>query len=126
MNDFFAHIKAIQKTFIYAMVICTLCWLLIEGMRPYFAGFILGATISIINAKYLAWKINGLVESSLNQIKSKKLGIGFLTRAATAALAGVITFKYQVNFSIVTVIIGLLFSHFVGYLLSIYKINKTN
>lgn len=121
MNDLFAHIKTIQKVFIFFLFFCLIFWVLMDQYKSYFAGLMLGSFVSLINAQYLAWKINQIVELSLNQSKKRRYGIGFLTRSATAALAGVITFKYGEHLNIFTVMIGLTFAHLVGYLILIYK-----
>ncbi len=121
MNDFTAHIKKMQYVFLILSIICVTSWFIFADYRSYFAGYLLGSTVSLINAKYLAWKINTLIETSLNLTKSRKLGVGFITRAALSGLCGVITFKYQIHFSVITVILGLLSSHFTSYLISIYR-----
>ncbi len=129
MIEFSAHIKSIQKVFMFFLSFCLVCWALIIDYRVYFSGLMVGATVSLINARYLAWKINKLTDSTLNIKKTSLVNLGFLTRAAIVTIAGLIAIKYNQFVSLPTVLVGTFFVHFVGpfivlYTITIKKINS--
>lgn len=121
MNEFAAHIKHIQTVYFFFLSFCLVCWALWIDARPQFAGVILGITISMINARYLAWKINRITNMALSQNRYNKLNIGFLTRAAIATLAAIIAYQYQQHFHVFYVVGSFFFAFVVGSIIVFIK-----
>jgi ATP synthase protein I len=121
MNDLHVHLHLVQRIFMLILSFCLVCWALLTEFRPYFAGLILGILVSMMNAKYLAWKIEKLSEPLKSSKKMSRMNIGFLTRASVVALAGLIAIRFEQHFQISTAIIGFFFAHFVSYVIFIVK-----
>jgi ATP synthase protein I len=89
----------------------------------YVAGLMLGSIASMINAKYLAWKIHKFTNAVIEQ-KGRKVNLGFLTRAAIAALAGLVAFRYPQHVALTTTIVGYFFAQLATLVLGILSIKR--
>ena len=129
MNEFSAHLKTFQNLFFFFLSFCLVAWALFVEYRPYSAGLMLGATVSMINARYLAWKIRKLSEKAIAARPEPKVpgksNIGFLTRAAIAGLAGLIAVRYPGYFDIITTIAGYLFIQLATLVLGIISVKRS-
>ncbi|WP_426450450.1 ATP synthase subunit I [Paenibacillus sp. S-38] len=127
MDDFSAHLKTVQNTFLFFLSFCLVGWALLEGYRPYFAGLMLGATVSIINARYLAWKIRRVTGSEGDgPPPARKANMGFMTRAAIATMAGLLANRYPEFVSLPTTVAGYFFTQLVTLVLGFISIRKAN
>ncbi|CAG7655623.1 ATP synthase subunit I [Paenibacillus allorhizosphaerae] len=124
MDDFKAHLKTVQNVFYFFLSLCLVCWAMLVDYRPYFAGLMLGAFVSLVNAKYLAWKIHKLTDTLPETTSKRKMNMGFLTRAALATLAAVLALKYKQHFSLHTVIAGYFFIQLATLVLGFISIKK--
>jgi ATP synthase protein I len=104
MDDFSAHLKTVKNVFLFFLSFCLTVWALFVEYRPYSAGLMLGSVASMINARYLAWKIHKFTEAALEK-KGRKVNLGFLTRAAIAALAGLVAVRYPQHVALTTTIV---------------------
>ncbi|MFH5187620.1 ATP synthase subunit I [Paenibacillus sp. TAB 01] len=105
-------------------------WAVFVEFRPYAAGIMLGACASMINAKYLAWKIRKLSDKVIAVAADEQKGpyrgnIGFLTRGAIAALAGIAAVRYPQYFSLPTTIAGYFFVQLATLVLGIISIKRS-
>ncbi|UJF33283.1 ATP synthase subunit I [Paenibacillus hexagrammi] len=124
MDDFSAHLKTVQNVFLFFLSFCLAAWALLVDYRVYVAGIMLGSIVSMINARYLAWKIFKMSAAVVEQ-KGRKVNIGFLTRAAIAALAGIIAIRYPQHVALTTTVAGYFFVQLVTIVLGILSIKKS-
>jgi ATP synthase protein I len=129
MNEFSAHLKTVQNVFFFFLSFCLVVWAIFTDYRPYSAGLILGSAVSMINARYLAWKIRKLSDRVIaappEQGVPRTTGIGFLTRAAIAALAGLIAFRYPQHVALPTTIVGYFFAQLATIVLGILSTKRS-
>jgi ATP synthase protein I len=123
MDEFTAHLKTVQNVFLFFLSFCLAAWALLVEYRPYVAGLMLGSVASMINAKYLAWKIRKFTKGAIE--KGRKVNLGFLTRAAIAALAGLVAVRYPQHFALTTTIAGYFFATLVTLVLGILSIKRS-
>jgi ATP synthase protein I len=124
MDDFSAHLKTVQNVFLFFLSFCLAAWALFVEYRPYSAGLMLGSVASMINARYLAWKIHKFTEAALEK-KGRKVNLGFLTRAAIAALAGLVAFRYPQYVALTTTIAGYFFAQLATLVVGILSIGRS-
>lgn len=108
MDDFSSHLKTIQRMTFLLLSACFAGWALLPAYRPYFAGIILGASASLVNARYLAWKIQQLTKAVMEK-SGRKINLGFMTRAAISLLAVVISLRFRDEIAFSTTLAGLFF-----------------
>ncbi|WP_226036304.1 ATP synthase subunit I [Aquibacillus saliphilus] len=85
------------------------------GLTPYpriFLGLLLGAVLSFYNLWLMQRKINQFGQAVAGN-RSYRGGIGTFTRLATAALAVLIALRFEEQFHLMAVIIGLVAHYFV-------------
>ncbi|SEC32623.1 ATP synthase subunit I [Paenibacillus sp. GP183] len=124
MDDFSAHLKTVQNVFLFFLSFCLAAWALLVEYRPYSAGLMLGSVASMINARYLAWKIHKFTEAALEK-KGRKVNLGFLTRAAIAALAGLVAVRYPQHVALTTTIAGYFFAQLATLVVGILSIGRS-
>ncbi|WP_028550952.1 ATP synthase subunit I [Paenibacillus sp. UNC451MF] len=129
MDDFSAHLKTVQNVFLFFLSFCLVVWAIFVEFRPYSAGLMLGSIVSMINARYLAWKIRKLsekvIEAPPEQKVPNKANIGFLTRAAIAGLAGLVAIRFPEHVAILTTIVGYFFAQLATLVLGILSIKRS-
>lgn len=118
MDDFSGQLKTVQRIAIFFLSFCFMGWAIAPNERELFAGLILGTLVSLINARYLAWKIEQLTQAILDK-SGRKINMGFITRAATALLAVVVAYRFQEHVALSTTIAGLFFVQLATLLLGI-------
>jgi ATP synthase protein I len=130
MNDLSAHLKTVQTVFLFFLSFCLAAWAIFESYRPYSAGLMLGAVVSMFNARFLAWKIRKLSEQVIAAPSEQKIprtaNIGFLTRAAVAGLAGLLAVRYPQHFALPTTIVGCFFAQSATIVLGILSTKRSN
>jgi ATP synthase protein I len=124
MDDFSAHLKTVQNVFLFFLSFCLAAWALFVEYRPYSAGLMLGSVASMINARYLAWKIHKFTDAALEK-KGRKVNLGFLTRAATAALAALVAIRYPQHVALTTTIAGYFFAQLATLVVGILSIGRS-
>ncbi|WP_442602556.1 ATP synthase subunit I [Paenibacillus sp. KN14-4R] len=115
MDEFHAHLWRVQRYTLFFLSACFLGWALFPDYRPYVAGVILGTVVSLINARYMAWKIGQVSSVVLDGVR-KRINLGFMTRAALALLAIMIAIKSP-HVDIVSTMVSLIFVQFLSLLL---------
>lgn len=129
MNEFTAHLKTFQNVFLFFLSFCLVAWALFVEYRPYSAGLMLGAAVSMINARYLAWKIRKLTDKVIaappGQGIPSKANIGFLTRAAVGGLAGLIAVRFPEQFALSTTVAGYLIAQLATLVLGIISVKRS-
>jgi len=123
MDELSIRLKTVQRVVIFFLSFCFLAWAVIPGYRPLFAGWIIGTAVSMLNARYLAWKIRTLSDAALEG-KRRRGGLGFGTRAAIAVLAIWAVYKFPEHVSIWTTVTGLIFVQLATLLLGIISLKK--
>jgi ATP synthase protein I len=124
MDEFAAHLKIVQKVALFFLSVCFFAWALLPDYRAYVAGLILGTAVSLLNSKYLAWKIDQLGQA-VTEKTNRKINLGFVTRAAMALTAVVISIKNEhIEFS--TTLAGLFFVQLATLLLGIIYLYNSN
>jgi ATP synthase protein I len=96
MDEFSSHLRKTSQICLIIIVVCIALWVFIADWRQYFAGFVLGTAVSLLNAYYTAWKIRQLSDVALQASEHqprKKVNLGFLTRASTSLLAVLVSIK---------------------------------
>jgi ATP synthase protein I len=123
MDDFAAHLKAVRNVFLFFLSFCLAAWAVLVEYRPYVAGLMLGSVASMVNARYLAWKIHKFTVAAIEQ-KGRKVHLGFVTRAAIAALAGLVAVRYPQHVALTTTIAGYFFAQLATLVLGILSIRR--
>lgn len=118
MDDFQAHVKAVLRLSLFFLSFCLIGWFVGGTARPFFAGLLLGSVVSVISTQYLAFKISQATHAVIHKT-NRRVNLGFVTRASLALLAIILAAKYDQDFSILAVIIGLFLSQLVTLLLGI-------
>jgi ATP synthase protein I len=124
MNEFESHIGRVTRISALVLSVDLVLWILIPGMRGYFAGFLVGGTVSLLNTHYTAWKIRQLTERALanDESNTKRVNLGFMTRASTSLLAVLISLKAaDIEFS--TTLSGLFLTQLLSLFVGIYVTN---
>lgn len=124
MDDFSAHLKTVQNVFLFYLSFCLVGWALLVDYRTYAAGLMLGSLASMINAKYLAWKVYKFADAAIEQ-KGRKVNLGFLTRAAIAGLAALVAVRYPQHIALSTTIAGYFFAQLATIVLGIVSIRRS-
>jgi ATP synthase protein I len=124
MDDFSATLKTVQNVFLFFLSFCLAAWALFVDYRVYIAGLMLGSVASMINARFLAWKINKLAAAAIEQ-KGRKVTLGFLTRAAIAGFVGLVAVRYPEQVALTTTIVGYFFAQLATLVLGILSIRKS-
>lgn len=99
----------------------TLCFLggaLLPDYQSIMLGMALGAAVSWINAYYLGRKVRHVLDAAVNG-GSKRLNMGFLTRAALAVLAVFTAMELPQYFNVYAVAGSLVFAQFLLLFLGI-------
>lgn len=110
MSNYESMIARQRKWMLYLLAI----FVLGAGFTPYlpiFLGLLLGSTVSFYNLWLLQRKINVFGKAVAEQ--SSTLSIGTFSRLAAAALAVLITLRFEEKFHIIAVVIGLATSYIV-------------
>jgi len=123
MDDFAAHLKTVQNVFLFFLSFCLVAWALLVDYRPYSAGLMLGSIVSMINARFLAWKVVKFADAVVEKTP-RKGSLGFLTRAAIAALAAIVAVRYPQYIALSTTIAGYFFAQLATIVLGILSIRK--
>lgn len=105
MNDLPAHLRVVTRTAIYFFAACLLLWAIVPSIRPYVAGLVLGAFVSLFNTHLLSMKIQQISQRVM-EFEGKRVGTGFLSRVSMVLIAVLISAKIP-HFSLVFTIIGL-------------------
>jgi ATP synthase protein I len=122
MNDLSAHLKTVTRVTIFFLSLCLLVWALYPSYRPYASGVMIGIIASLINGNYLAVKIRQLSRMASTG-QQRRINLGFLTRAAIAVLAVMLSMRINdVNlFAVVTGLFAWQVAAFLTGILSIFK-----
>jgi ATP synthase protein I len=124
MDEFPQTLKTVQSITMFFLSFCLVGWAVLVDYRPYFAGLLIGTCASLINSRHLGWKITKLTKVALDN-SGRKVNMGFLTRAAIAALAVVVSIRYE-QFAFSTALAGLFFTQLATLVLGIISARKTN
>ncbi|MFS1510896.1 ATP synthase subunit I [Chengkuizengella sp. SCS-71B] len=124
MNNLSTLTKNAYKITLYVLAVCFVTWALLPDYRVYIAGLILGIIVSLINARYLQWKIELMSEVAIKKVK-RRVNDGFMTRASLALIAVVISFKFEQHIAFSTTLAGLFFVQLVTLLLGIISIKNS-
>lgn len=122
MNDLSAHLRVVTRNAIYFFVGCLLLWAIVPNIRPYVAGLMLGALVSLFNTHLLALKIQQISQRVL-ELEGKRVGTGFLSRVSMVLIAVLISAKLS-HFSLVFTLIGLFLVQLATLLMGILKAFK--
>ncbi|RTE08985.1 ATP synthase subunit I [Paenibacillus whitsoniae] len=118
MDEFSATLKTVQNIFLFFLSFCLAAWAFFVDYRVYIAGIMLGSLASMINARFLAYKINKMAAAAIEQ-KGRKVTLGFLTRAAIAGFAGLVAVRYPEQVALTTTIVGYFFAQLATLVLGI-------
>ncbi|WP_334072198.1 MULTISPECIES: ATP synthase subunit I [Paenibacillus] len=116
MDELSKYQRALTVGTLVFLMLCFLGGALLPKYQSIFLGVALGSAVSSINAVYLGRKVRQVSEAALNG-GSKRLNLGFLTRAALAILAVFAAIKNPQILNMYAVAGGLVFAQF--YLLFI-------
>jgi ATP synthase protein I len=117
MDEFAARLKAVTRTSFLFLSACFLGWALFPAYKEIFAGLVIGAAASLINALHLAWKINRIGDAAARQTKRRPT-LGYLTRACIGLLAVIISTR-TFHFDLVSTIAGLFLAPLATLLLGV-------
>jgi ATP synthase protein I len=123
MDDLTALQKTVTRITFFFLSVCFLGWALLPAYAPYFSGLAIGTITSLLNYTFLAWKVRRITNAVVNRT-NRRITLGFITRAAIALLAVVITLEYK-EINVTAMIVGLLFTQLVTLVLGI-KVSQRN
>ncbi|WP_127581075.1 ATP synthase subunit I [Paenibacillus koleovorans] len=118
MDEFTAHLKAVQKVTLFFLSFCLFAWAFLPDYRPYSLGLVVGVSVSYLNAQYLALKLRQLTKAVVEKT-NRRVNLGFITRAATSLLTVVIVVKNPDKIALSTTLAGLFIVQLVTLLLGI-------
>lgn len=124
MDEFSATLKTVQNIFLFFLSFCLAAWAFFVDYRVYIAGIMLGSLASMVNARFLAYKINKMAAAAIEQ-KGRKVTLGFLTRAAIAGFAGLVAVRYPEQVALTTTIVGYFFAQLATLVLGIVSNRKS-
>lgn len=114
--------KTVTRITFFFLSICFLGWAFLPDYAGYFSGFIIGSSASLISFNFLAWKIRRITNNLLLHNK-RRVNIGFLTRAAIALLAVVISLRY-VQVELAATVGGLFFAQAAAFVVGLVSSRK--
>jgi len=123
MNEFGLHLHKVQRITFLLLSLCFLSWALLPAYRSYCAGLILGISVSLINARYTAWKIEQVANMALSQTK-RKANLGFFTRASIALIAVIIAIRVE-QIELSTTLVGLFVVQAVSFVVGILSVKRS-
>ncbi len=119
MDEFSAHLHRVTRITLFLLAGLLMLWVFLIDYRPYFAGFIFGGAVSLLNSHYTAWKIRQLAELALQEGTRKRVNLGFITRASTSLIAVVVAVQTpDIEFS--TTLAGLFITQVISLGAGIY------
>ncbi|MFE5324166.1 ATP synthase subunit I [Paenibacillus sp. NPDC056579] len=104
MND---QMKPIVRATLLFLSALLLFWAFVPMYRTYAAGFILGMSISLVNAWILSIKIKAISRNIIEKTE-KRVGLGTVSRMCMALIGVMIALKVP-QFDLIFTIIGLFF-----------------
>lgn len=122
MNDITVLQKTVTRIAFFFLSVCFLGWAFLPQFSGYFSGFVIGSSASLISFNFLAWKIRRLTDKLLLENK-RRFNIGFLTRAAIALLAVVISLRYE-QVKLGATVGGLFFAQAAAFVVGIISSRK--
>lgn len=108
MDDLASLQKNVTRITFLFLSVCFIGWALLPAYSGYFSGLIIGTIASLISYTFLAWKVRQATDAMIKKT-NRKVYLGYLTRAAIALLAVVITLRYP-QIELTGTIIGLFFT----------------
>lgn len=119
MNDFDSMVVRQRKWMLYLLATLVLG----AGFTPYtriFNGLVLGGAISFYNLWLLQHKVKVLGDQVADTGKARG-GLGTFSRMAAAVLGVLIAIRFDENFHIIAVIVGLMLSYLVIALDGVFR-----
>lgn len=124
MDNFGAHLNIVRRISFLCLSACFLLWALLPQYKAYFAGLIIGITVSLINALHLAWKVRKVGHAAEHKT-NRRVNLGFLTRASLALLAIIVALRYDAaEFS--TTLAGLFFAQLIAIAVGVVHVLRNN
>ncbi len=120
MIELSSYLKAVMRIAIFFLSASLVVWIFFPEYRSLSAGFILGTLAGMFNAQHLAQKVRKIIRSAAEQ-KIRNANTGFVSRAAIVFMAAVIAIKFPEKFSLITMLIGVLWVQLATLLLEIAK-----
>ncbi|WP_066189005.1 MULTISPECIES: ATP synthase subunit I [Gracilibacillus] len=124
MNQYKQMITRQRKWMFYLLALFVLGW----GFTPYtriFLGLLLGTALSFYSLWTMQRKIDRFGQAVAQE--NRATGIGTFTRLATAALAVIIAMRFEEQFHLMSVILGLMTTYVVimiDFAISTYRTSK--
>jgi ATP synthase protein I len=106
MNIFARYIRLTFFFSLLLLMISSMCWFYFPSYQTYFAGYVLGLIVSIINGLITANKTIKMGDFATGKIK-KMQGMGTLQRFLLAGFAGYTAMKYPDLFHWLGLLIGI-------------------
>jgi len=91
MDDLSTLLRRISRIIFFLLFLGCLGWAIKPEWEAYFGGFLIGAIGSVLFTWQLAWKVIRLADLAVGGRRGR--GFGFLSRAAIALLAAVISVR---------------------------------
>ncbi|MCK8488229.1 ATP synthase subunit I [Paenibacillus sp. MBLB2552] len=111
MDELSKYSRALTAGTLGFLALCFLGGALLPEYQSIMLGIALGSAVSWINAVYLSRKVRQVLDAAVNG-GSKRLNMGFLTRAALAVLAVFAAMKFPQHLNVYAVAGSLVFAQF--------------
>lgn len=111
MNEIWKYRRVLTRTTLYFLALCFLGAAFFPDYKGIALGMVLGATVSLLNSFYLGYKVQKVTDAVANG-ESKRVNMGFLTRAAVSVLAVILAYQKPETFNLYAVAATLILSQF--------------
>lgn len=111
MDEMSKYRRALKVGSLSFLALCFIGGAILPQYQSIMLGIALGAAVSWLNAYYLSRKVQQVLDAAVTGT-SKRLNMGFLTRAALAVLAVFAAMKYPEYFNLYAVAGSLVFAQF--------------
>jgi len=121
MDDISVLMRKISRTVFFFLFLGCLGWAIMPDWEPYFGGFLIGAVGSVLFTWQLAWKVIRIADLAVGGRRGR--GFGFLSRAAIALLAAVVSVR-TLGYDPAATVAGLIAAPMVTLVLGLSSIRR--
>ncbi|OZB93380.1 ATP synthase subunit I [Paenibacillus sp. XY044] len=111
MSELWKYRRVLTRATLYFLALCFLGAAVFPQYRSIALGMVLGSSVSLANSFYLGYKVQKVLDS-VEGGGSKRVNMGFLTRAALSVLAVVLAYKRPETFNLYAVAATLVLAQF--------------
>ncbi|WP_246042208.1 ATP synthase subunit I [Cohnella pontilimi] len=123
MDDLPVLMRRITRTTFFFLSLGCVGWAIWPDRQPVFGGFLIGVAGGLLISWHLAWKISMIAAKAAAGTARRFGGFGFVSRAAIAALAAIVSVR-MLHYNLPATAAGLLTGPLVTLLLGLLSIRR--